>query len=178
MPGGNVYETTEFLLGYLDESIDTVAESELDAAELTRERLRTLQSKIEKIDRHIAILETLKEKVDESRKRSAENLIREYIYILKLFSEFLKALSEHYKTVINETARDFSKQFGRRLRIARLIKELKQSDVAKEIGIAEITYSTYERGEREPKLYVVQRMARLFGVSADWLLGLSDIRFD
>lgn len=49
-----------------------------------------------------------------------------------------------------------------------------QKDIAASLGIPLRTYQRYEYGEREPQASTIAAMARLFGVSADYLLGLSD----
>lgn len=43
-------------------------------------------------------------------------------------------------------------------------------------GVA--TLSRYLQGVREPELKYVVRLARYFGVSVDWLLGLSNDRYE
>ena len=42
------------------------------------------------------------------------------------------------------------------------------------LGIALRTYQYYERGQREPTVSVIIALAELYGVSADYLLGMSD----
>jgi len=47
-----------------------------------------------------------------------------------------------------------------------------QSEFANEIGAKQTTYSSWERGIKEPNLDMVCDISTRFGVSADWLLGL------
>lgn len=47
-----------------------------------------------------------------------------------------------------------------------------------EIISVEDTLSRYLQGVREPELKYVVRLARYFGVSVDWLLGLSNDRYE
>jgi transcriptional regulator with XRE-family HTH domain len=49
---------------------------------------------------------------------------------------------------------------------------MQQKEVAKLLGVKPSTYGMYERGEREPSLYSLYKIASLFKVSADYLLGL------
>ena len=42
------------------------------------------------------------------------------------------------------------------------------------IGIAERSYRKYELGEREPVIGSIVALARLYGVSTDYILGLRD----
>ena len=49
-----------------------------------------------------------------------------------------------------------------------------QAELAVRLGISKSAVSMYERGNREPELDLLQRMADLFGVSAGALLGRGD----
>ena len=50
--------------------------------------------------------------------------------------------------------------------------------VAEETGISKITMSRYLNGHRDPDLKYVVALARYFGVSVDWILGLGGEKFD
>lgn len=63
-----------------------------------------------------------------------------------------------------------------RLRALRKERHLRQFDASKELHIALITYQRYEANQRDPDAPVIVAMARFFGVSADYLLGLTDQR--
>lgn len=62
---------------------------------------------------------------------------------------------------------------GRSLALLRQEKGLSQRSVAKDLGISQALLSHYEKGAREPGLAFVARACRYYGVSADFLLGLS-----
>lgn len=49
-----------------------------------------------------------------------------------------------------------------------------QKEVAKMIGMHERTYQDNEYGKNIPKATTIIALARLYGVSADYLLGLKD----
>ena len=49
-----------------------------------------------------------------------------------------------------------------------------QADLAEQLGISKSAISMYERGAREPELDLLQRMADLFGVSVNVMLGRGD----
>ena len=51
-----------------------------------------------------------------------------------------------------------------------------QSEFANSIGVIQQTYAHWELGVRQPKLQELIRLAQHFGVSTDWLLGLTDIK--
>ncbi len=49
-----------------------------------------------------------------------------------------------------------------------------QATFAAQIGAKQTTYSSWERGKKEPPLGVLVEISRQFGVTTDWLLGLPD----
>ena len=56
----------------------------------------------------------------------------------------------------------------------RKTKGLRQEDAAKEMDIPYRTYRRYETGEREPVASILIKMADLYGVSIDYLVGRTD----
>lgn len=66
--------------------------------------------------------------------------------------------------------------FAARLRQLRLETGLSQRKLAALLGINRFVFTNYESGEREPFLGGFRDLCLLFGVSADWLLGLTDVR--
>lgn len=58
-----------------------------------------------------------------------------------------------------------------RLRKLREELELSQQDFAERIGVARTTFASWESGNRRPELAHLESIARLGGVSVDWLLG-------
>lgn len=63
-----------------------------------------------------------------------------------------------------------------RMKELRKERNLRQEDIAVELGIAITTYCRYELGMRDPTLTVLCRMADYYGVTTDYLLGRSDTR--
>lgn len=63
-------------------------------------------------------------------------------------------------------------------RIRRLIEEqgMPLREIEKETGINNATLSQWQQGKRKPRLDSVQILAEYFGVSVDWILGLSDTK--
>lgn len=49
-----------------------------------------------------------------------------------------------------------------------------QEYVADKIGVARPTYTAYEVGSKQPPLETINKLADLFGVSTDYLLGRTD----
>jgi len=65
---------------------------------------------------------------------------------------------------------------SKRLRLLREEKGLLQKDIADLLNISTSAYGYYEQGKRTPDLHVVQVLANFYGVSSDWLIGLTDVR--
>lgn len=68
------------------------------------------------------------------------------------------------------------KIFGEILRALREERNISQKDMADHLQISRQAYNYYELGKREPSYEALRNLARYFGVTADYLLGLSDSR--
>lgn len=67
-------------------------------------------------------------------------------------------------------------RFSTRLKELRLNKGLRQEQVATFIGVNKSAISTYENGIRQPSYDILIRLASLYQVSTDYLLGKTNIR--
>ncbi len=67
-------------------------------------------------------------------------------------------------------------KLSERMKMLRLERGLRQEDTAKELGISMSAYCRYEYGKREPNASTLWRMADLFDVSIDYLVGRSEER--
>lgn len=63
---------------------------------------------------------------------------------------------------------------GQRLKELREEKGLTQKQLAEKLGINSVTYLHYEKEQREPPLAMLADISRFYGVSVDYLLGLTD----
>ena len=61
-----------------------------------------------------------------------------------------------------------------RIKDLREDRDLRQSDVASATGIDQRSLSNYETGKTNPDSETIIRLARFFGVSCDYLLGISE----
>ena len=64
--------------------------------------------------------------------------------------------------------------YGERLKQLRNSRDLKQSDLAELLEVSSSAIGTYERCERQPSFELLQKYAKLFNVSIDYMLCLSD----
>lgn len=69
---------------------------------------------------------------------------------------------------------DFFMILKDRLKELRIERGLKQKDVAEALEISVSCYGGYEQGYREPDLKTLIKICKLFEISSDFLLGLSD----
>ena len=60
-----------------------------------------------------------------------------------------------------------------RLKELRIAKGMTQNELAKVIGYSSLSYARYEKGEREPDISTLCKLADYFNVSVDYLLGRS-----
>lgn len=67
-------------------------------------------------------------------------------------------------------------EFSTRLRELRLNKGLRQEQVAKHIGVTKSTISAYEKDTKQPSFEKLVKLADLYCVSTDYLLGQTDSR--
>ena len=61
-----------------------------------------------------------------------------------------------------------------RIKDLREDRDLRQIDVAEAVGIDQRSLSNYETGKTNPDSETIIKLAHFFGVSCDYLLGVSD----
>ncbi|HBF38230.1 MAG TPA: hypothetical protein DDW50_13020 [Firmicutes bacterium] len=66
--------------------------------------------------------------------------------------------------------------FGIRLRELREETNLSQRQLGENLGTTKTTINRYENDLREPEFATLIQIAKFFGVSADYLLGIKDSR--
>lgn len=64
--------------------------------------------------------------------------------------------------------------FGKRLRAARIARKFTQQYVADTLEMTVNAYQKYEQSERSPSLETLVKLANLFNVPTDWILGRDD----
>lgn len=61
-----------------------------------------------------------------------------------------------------------------RLKLLRNDKDLDQKDLADFLGVVQQTYSRYESGEISITAEAIVKLSKFYGVSTDYLLGLTN----
>lgn len=67
-------------------------------------------------------------------------------------------------------------EIGERLKQLRLEKRLRQDQVARLVNVEKSSISMYENGLRQPSYQTLVRLATVFNVSTDYLLGRTNDR--
>lgn len=65
---------------------------------------------------------------------------------------------------------------GQRILEMRMEMGWSQVDLAKRLGVAKQTISNWENENIQPSIEMLVRVAKLFGVTTDYLLGLDDVQ--
>lgn len=63
----------------------------------------------------------------------------------------------------------------KRIEELRIDNDVEQKEVCDFLGIKQPQYSRYETGKSEPKIGVFMKLAEFYGVSVDYILGLTDV---
>jgi transcriptional regulator with XRE-family HTH domain len=66
--------------------------------------------------------------------------------------------------------------FPERLAKLRMEFNMTQKELADKIGVSRAAIGMYEIGRRDPDTDTIIKLTKIFGVSADYLMGISDIR--
>ena len=67
-----------------------------------------------------------------------------------------------------------NKRLAKRLRELREENEYTQKDIADKIGLTKSAYGYYERGKSVPDAQTLVQLSKIFDVTTDYLLGLSE----
>ena len=67
-----------------------------------------------------------------------------------------------------------SKSYNERMKDLREDKDLSQQQFAKLMGLSDVTIQSYEYGKSEPKVSTLIKMAKLYGTSIDYIVGITD----
>lgn len=66
---------------------------------------------------------------------------------------------------------EIKERFGKRVRELRSERGWKQKELAQKLGTAAVVVGRYERGDMMPSIEVAHKMAEVFGVTVDYLVG-------
>lgn len=66
--------------------------------------------------------------------------------------------------------------FGEKLKLLRTSRKMSQKELAERLNIAKSVISFYESGDRMPSYEVLIKIAQIFNVTTDYLLGINKKR--
>lgn len=72
----------------------------------------------------------------------------------------------------------FEQQIGMRITKLRRMAGMKQKDLARQLNVTASTISHYESGTNVPNVSILVSIAEIFGVSADYILGQTNLCMD
>ena len=130
-------------------------------------RLRKYEKKILKAILKEGLTDDLKNKGNR-----VQILLASYDWLIELFARYEIILHDDREELNTVALKLYRKEFGDRLRQARIAKKLTVEEVANKINLTRVGYGYYELGQRDPSPAAIYILAQMFGVSADWLLGL------
>ena len=90
------------------------------------------------------------------------------------YSLFVVIYSAYWEKVLKlgqEEDETMNEKFSENLKRVRQDARMTQAEVAKIVGVAKNTYCNWELGTREPNILKIKALAKLFGVSVDYLVG-------
>jgi len=181
----------ETLLWWLDGGKIKTVDKILPELEQAKKILPIIEARIiksrdmeEKIERHIVCLQKyaqqifnqiladgLKEELKAIGGR-VKQLIDKYDYLLAILKRYEEILIKDWKEYDLSFQRECRREFGNRLRQARIEKKLSPADVAKKLSLSRVGYGYYELGQRDIPMPTIYRLAEMLDVSTDWLFGL------
>ena len=95
----------------------------------------------------------------------------------EISTDYLLGLSDRREQSQQGEGQEYSpKLLSERMKFLRKQKGLTLEQFGVEIGVTKQTTSRWETGLRQPSLEMLAKVAEFYGVSADYLLGLSDKR--
>ena len=69
---------------------------------------------------------------------------------------------------------EIANTLAKRMAIARTLRKLTQTELARRAGITQTAYSSYERGAAIPSIIAFYSIAKVLDVDMAWLLGLPE----
>lgn len=105
--------------------------------------------------------------------RCAKNLQQAYNDIISKLLILQKKINELEQDGEKAIDKQRRKEFAERLQDARQKAGLKQSELARKVGVASTTVANYEQGRSDPQIPMLIRLSQVLNISADNLLGLS-----
>ncbi len=150
----------------------------MDFAHLIERHLQRIRKYLLTVTKEISQIDSEQElkqirKLKENRMKAIE-LQMKYEWLADIFRSYLEYERENLSNAQKRLSTEYKALFTERLKLARKKMNLRQKDVATELGITPTAYSNYERGARDLPPYTIYRLTQILSVSADYLFGLEN----
>lgn len=96
------------------------------------------------------------------------------------YKAYFYDVEEADERIISDSFDELEKEEAQKLGLGERIKQkldelgMSQRELAQAVKITEVSMSRYINNDRTPKGPIISQIARVLGVTSDWLLGLSD----
>lgn len=96
------------------------------------------------------------------------------------YKAYFYDVEEADERIIGDSFDELEKEEAQKLNLGERIKKrleelgMSQRELASAVNVTEVSMSRYISNDRTPKGPVISQIARVLGVTSDWLLGLSD----
>ena len=97
-----------------------------------------------------------------------------YEYLQKLLIDYEKLLIDDAAHCENLYQSEFRKEFGKKLRDARIKRDLTIEKLAESVELKRLSINNYELGLRDPSTFTLYRLCKVLGVSADYFFDTKD----
>lgn len=91
-------------------------------------------------------------------------------YLKDTLDEEIKLTEEKMYNLPNTRSISSPEELGNKLKKIRILRDLKQNEVAAALGIDRSTYTYYETGNITPPVFTLLKLARIFGVEISEIL--------
>lgn len=95
-----------------------------------------------------------------------------YEYLHKLLIDYEKLLIDDVSYCENLYQNEFRKEFGKKLRDARIKRDLTIEKLAELVGLKRLSVNNYELGLRDPSSFTLYRLCKVLNVTPNYLLNV------
>lgn len=152
-------------------------------------RLNKVQALANRIDRHVERLARLKDKIvanftdedlyslillNDKIQRFTRTVTRYTKVMVELRGVVVPALKKNISATEDSLPKLFNRELAKRLKRIRTERGLNQVEVCAQLGITQSAYSQYEHFQSVPPPFRLYQLAKILGVTADEILGLTE----
>lgn len=92
-----------------------------------------------------------------------------------LLGSWIQKQSVENRRVIKQESRTYFRALGSHISVLRKEQGMTQAELARALGVSQQTVFAYELGDRRVSVLIVAKLAKIFGVSVEELMGLTRV---